>query len=58
MASSTTIKHVATDKSEGITLDELATFIAETELAGIRTNATVKANITWTSKLKSIEVTG
>lgn len=56
--SQTTIKHDANDKSEGVTLDELASFLAETERAGIPPSTGVKANITWTGKIKSVEVTG
>lgn len=58
MASSTTIKHTATDKSKGMTLDELNTWLQQTANAGITPDTPVNVTAGLRGQVKVIEVTG
>lgn len=58
MASSTTIKRTADDKREGLTLDELSSWLTETANAGITPDTSVRVTNGVKGQIKSIEVTG
>lgn len=57
MSTEKTTTAEAADLKHGMTLDELAAFVAEARLADIPGGTTVKATATWRSSIKKLEVT-
>lgn len=57
MSTAKTTSAEAADPKHGMTLDELAAFVAEARRAEIPGGTTVKATATWRSSIKKLDVT-
>jgi uncharacterized protein YbbC (DUF1343 family) len=56
MATHATVDRQAADRKHGMTLDELAAFVAEAKAAGAAGHTVVKMSSTWRQSIQSLSV--